>query len=194
MRCADARSSVDGPVVTRPFAVLLGLAQVGVLGDALLSVPAGHPRAESSATRVRLTDGETGREILSCVLAPGDRAVLTWRNSLFDLAVTEVFVARREGLELTSVTFADRSGREPPLLRPQDLEDVYHTGGPFRVEGLSRPIHRVVFRVGEIGDPTLRMGGRAVRFLEAVGFGGAIVLTSAPWSSGSAGKEEPCLP
>jgi hypothetical protein len=142
---------------------------------------------------VRLTDGETGREILSCVLAPGERAVLTWRNSLFDLAVTEVFVARREGLELTSVTFADRSGREPPLLRPQDLEDVYHTGGPFRVEGLSRPVHRVVFRVGEIGDPTLRMGGRAVRFLEAVGFGGAIVLTSAPWSS-RPGRRNPCLP
>ena len=163
----------DGLVVLLRGLVPLLLAAVSVLRPA----PA---RAEEPATRVQLTDAATGREILSCALAHGERAVLTWRNSLFDLQVTEVFVARGGGLELASVTFADPSGREPPLLRPEDLDDVYHTGGPFRVEGLSRPIRRVVFRVGEIGDPTLRISGRAVRFLDAVGFGGAIVLQVRP--------------
>jgi hypothetical protein len=147
--------------------------------------PGEPPHARGPATRIRLSEVETGREILSCTLAQGERAVLTWKNSLFRLDVTEVFVARAGRLELTSVTFADPEGRDPPLLRPEDLDDVYHTGGPFRVEGLSTPIGRVVFRVGEIGHPALHIGGRVIRFLEAVGFGGAVTLQSSPWTAAS---------
>ncbi len=109
-------------------------------------------------------------------LEDGAQAVLVWTNSLFGLQVTEVFVSRGGRLELAAVTFADPSGGPPPRVRPEDLDDLYHTGGPFHVEGLARPIRRVVFRVGEIGDPELQVGGRVVRFLDEVGFGGAIVM------------------
>jgi hypothetical protein len=65
-------------------------------------------------------------------------------------------------------------------VRPEDVDDLYHTGGPFHAEGLTRPVARVVFRVGQIGDPVLRMGGRAIRLLDAVGFGGAVRLEAGP--------------
>jgi hypothetical protein len=116
--------------------------------------------------------------------------VLTWRNSLFGLDVAEVFVARAGGLELTSVSFAEPAGGEPPRARREDLDDLYHTGGAFKVEGLSRPVRHVVFRVGAIGNPTLSVAGpcmrppageapvstHRLRFLDAVGFGGSVVL------------------
>jgi len=126
--------------------------------------------------RLELTDAQTGKTLLSRALDDGEQAVLTWTNSLFGLLVTEVFVVRAGRLELDSVTFAHPAGGEPPRVRPEDLDDLYHTGGAFRAEGLSRPVRRVVFRVGEIGNPVLRVGDQVVRFLEAVGFGGAIVM------------------
>jgi hypothetical protein len=135
--------------------------------------PAGAP---PPSTRLELADASTGRPILSRDLAEGERAVLEWTNSLFGLAVTEVFVARGGGLVLDGVTFADPGGAEPPRVRPEDVDDLFHTGGPFRAEGLARPVERVVFRVGEAGRPVLRVGDRAVRFLDEVGFGGAILL------------------
>jgi hypothetical protein len=158
---------------------VLGLALLA-LGLAAPAPAAGTGGPAGEATRVELTDVGSGRTILSIALRQGERAVLEWQNSLFRLPVTEVFVARGGGLELDSVTFGDPSGREPPLVRPRDVDDLYHTGGPFRAEGLARPIRRVVFRVGEIGDPRLRIGGRTVRFVEEVGFGGAIALAAGP--------------
>ncbi len=147
-----------------------------------LGLAAAAPAAGAAGleTRVELTDVGTGRTILSRALREGGRAVLEWRNSLFGLPVTEVFVARAGGLELESVTFADPSGREPPRVKPRDVDDLYHTGGSFRAEGLARPVRRVVFRVGEIGDTRLRIGDRTVRFVEEVGFGGAIALVAGP--------------
>ena len=129
-------------------------------------------------TWLELTDAETGREIVARSLREGEEVVLTWKNSLFGLMVTEVFAARGGGLELTQVTFADPQGREPPLARPEDLDDLYHTGGPFRVEGLSRPVNHLVFRVGEIGDPRLRIGTHLIQMAREVHFGGAVQLVA----------------
>jgi len=133
--------------------------------------PAGH-------TWLELTDAGTGRTIASQLLPDGERLVLTWKNSLFRLPVTEVFVARSGILTLTEITFADPTGREPPRVRPEDVDDLYHTGGPFKAESLSRPFKRVIFRVGEIGNPTIRVGGRTIQLAQEVGFGGAVLLVA----------------
>ena len=139
------------------------------------------------STWLELTDAETGREIFAQALREGEGIVLTWKNSLFGLMVTEVFVARGDRLELTEVTFADPQGREPPQARPEDLDDLYHTGGPFRVEGLSRPVTRLVFRVGEIGNPQLRIGTHLIQMAREVHFGGAVRLVARRPGLGDAG-------
>jgi hypothetical protein len=138
--------------------------------------------APPAHTRLELTDGGTGRKIVSRHLPGGERVVLTWTNSLFRLPVTEVFVAGGGRLTLTEITFGDPAGREPPRVKPEDVDDLYHTGGPFRAEGLSRPVTRVVFRVGEIGQPAITVGKRVIRFADEVGFGGTVVLTARPAS------------
>ncbi len=132
--------------------------------------------APAGPTWLELTDAASGRRIVSLLLPDGERVVLDWTNSLFHLPVTEVFVAREGVLTLTEVTFADPAGREPPHVRPEDVDDLYHTGGPFRATGLSRPFRRIVFRVGEIGKPTIRVGHHVVRLAEEVGFGGRVLL------------------
>lgn len=141
-----------------------------VLGlSAWVLAPAGH-------TWLELTDARTGRRIAAQLLPDGERVVLTWKNSLFGLLVTEVFVANSGILTLTEITFADPTGREPPRVTPADVDDLYHTGGPFKAEGLSRPVRSVVFRVGEIGHPTIRARNVLVDFAREVGFGGAVLL------------------
>jgi hypothetical protein len=127
-------------------------------------------------TCLDLADAETGRKIASHVLRDGDPVVLTWRNSQFALMVTEVFVARAGVLTLTRVTFADPQGLPPAAVRPQDLDDLYHTGGAFSAQGLSRPFRRIVFRVGEIGKPRIEIRGRTVDLEDEVGFGGRVIL------------------
>ena len=129
-------------------------------------------------TWLELTDERTGRKILSRPLPDGEQVVLTWTNSLFRLPVTEVLVAGSGVLTLTEITFADPAGREPPRVRPEEVGDLYHTGGAFKAEGLSRPVTRVVFRVGEIGHPAMKVGNRVVQFVDEVGFGGAVLLTA----------------
>ena len=134
--------------------------------------------APTESTWLELTDAETGRRILSQLLPDGGKVVLTWTNSLFGLPVTEVFTAGHGILTLTAITFSDPTGREPPRVEPADVDNLYHTGGPFRAEGLSRPVSRVVFRVGELGNPALRIGSRVVQFAREVGFGGAVLLVA----------------
>ena len=134
--------------------------------------------ASAGQTRLELTDAGNGRRIASYLLADGEKVVLTWTNSLFGLPVTEVFVAGGGTLTLTAITFADPSGREPPRVRPKDVDDIYHTGGPFKAEGLTRRLSRVVFRVGEIGNPTIKVRDRSVQLAREVGFGGAVLLTA----------------
>ena len=139
----------------------------------VLSPRAGRPRG---LTWIEISDADNGRQIFAGALSPGEEIVLTWINSLFKLTVTELFAARAGRLELTRVTFADPRGLPPPAARPADLDDLYHTGGPFHVEGLARPLTRAVFRIGEIGNPTLTIGDRTLALKQEVGFGGAVRL------------------
>jgi hypothetical protein len=132
----------------------------------------------SGHTRLALTEVGTGKKICSALLDDGEEVVLTWRNSLFGLRVTEVFQARHGTLVLTEVTFADPQGPSPPVVAPTDVDDLYHTGGPFSARGLAKPFKQVVYRVGAIGDPTLKVRDRVVAFKEQVGFGGGGVLTA----------------
>ena len=129
-------------------------------------------------TRVELTQADTGKTILSIVLRDGEQAVLTWRNSLFGLDVTEVFQAEAGMLILDEVTFADPRGLPPPTVSPADVDDLYQMGGPFTARGLDKPFRRVIFRVAEIGDPKMRIRDRVVAFKQAVGFGGGVILTA----------------
>ncbi len=150
-------------------AALIGLP--ALWASSWIPAPRGH-------TRLNLTDAGSGRPIVSQLLREGDEVVLTWTNSLFGLTVTEVFAARGGVLALTQVTFADPRGGEPPLVTTADVDDLYHTGSPFKAMGLSRPVSRVVFRVGEIGDPKVRVGEKLVDLFREVGFGGAVRMVA----------------
>lgn len=132
-------------------------------------------------TMVQLTHGETGKRISCAVLRDGETLALAWTNSLFRLLVTETYVAGGGMLVQTGVTFADPSGKEPPLVKPEDVEDLYHTGGPFKAEGLSKPFRRIVFRIGEIGNPVLKIRDHAIELAKEVGFGGSVFLESSLW-------------
>jgi len=127
---------------------------------------------------VQITHGDTGKRIGCTVLRDGETLILSWTNSLFRLLVTETYVAEGGMLVQTSVTFADPSGNEPPIVNPEDVEDLYHTGGPFKAEGLSRPLRRVVFRIGEIGNPVLKIRDHGIAFAKEVGFGGSVIIES----------------
>lgn len=134
--------------------------------------------APSGYTRIHIKEAGTGRKILYQVLRDGEEAVMTWKNSLFGLNVTEVFEAEGGLLVLTQVTFADPRGSAPPRVRPADVDDLYQTGGAFSARGLRKPFQQVVYRVGEIGDPRMRVRGREVAFKQEVGFGGSVILNA----------------
>jgi hypothetical protein len=144
--------------------------------SALLLVLASRTSRPRGVTRLELTDAENGRKIFADALPDGEEIVLTWKNSLFNLTVTEIFAVHAGALILRSVTFADPRGLPPPLARPDDLDDLYHTGGPFHVEGLHRPLTHAVFRIGEIGDPRVTFGHHALHLKQEVGFGGSVRL------------------
>lgn len=132
----------------------------------------------SGYTRLELTDPETGNTFASFVLDDDEQVVLTWRNSIWGLDVTEAFVAKSGLLIQTEVTFAHPDGSPPPRVTPQDVDGLYHLGGAFSAKGLARPLHRVVYRVGKIGKPKMRIRDRVIEFKPLVGFGGRVVLTA----------------
>lgn len=154
---------------------IFGLAAAGLLlfSALWLCLRVSGPR---ELTWLELTEAGSGRLIYSGLLEHDQKIILSWKNSLFGLMVTEVFAARAGRLDLTEVTFADPHGAPPPNVRPEDLDDLYHTGGPFHVEGLSRPLTHAVFRIGEIGDPRLSIGDHLVHLKQEAGFGGAVIL------------------
>lgn len=166
----SAHSTLRG--FTSPRKVLFGAAcLVLVLGLAGQITAPGF-------TRLSLADPDTGRVVFSGVLHDGGPIRLVWRNSLFDLDVTEGFVTENGSLIQTEVTFADPRGLAPPPVPASDIEDLYHTGGPFSARGMRRAFTQIVYRVGEIGDPKMTIGARAIAFKQEVGFGGRIVLST----------------
>jgi hypothetical protein len=149
--------------------LLLILFPVGLMLASFSIVCAGE-------TLVQLTNGDTGKKIGCATLRDGETLILSWTNSLFRLFVTETYIAEGGIIIQTGVTFADPSGNEPPIVSPEDVEDLYHTGGPFKAEGLSLPFRRVVFRIGEIGNPVLKIRDQSIAFAKEVGFGGTVIL------------------
>jgi hypothetical protein len=133
-------------------------------------------------TRIDLTEAAEGRQLLCALLTDDERVVLTWRNSQFGLDVTEAFFARRGVLIQDQVIFAIPDGPPPPRVSPEDVADLFHMGGPFDARGLSRPFSRIVYRIGEIGNPKLRVKDRVVSLKKEAGFGGRVILsTSRPF-------------
>ncbi len=129
-------------------------------------------------THVVLTDGDTGRLLLNAILEDGEEMHLTWRNSLFGLPVREVLHARDGRLIQDEVSFFDPAGPPPAPVGAADVEDLYHTGGAFTARGLARPFSRVVYRVGEIGNPRLEVRDRTISFQAETGFGGRVILAA----------------
>jgi hypothetical protein len=116
--------------------------------------------------------------LLSAVLRDGERITLTWRNSQFGLDVTEAFFTRSGVLIQDRVTFDASDGTPPPRVSAEDVDDLFHTGGAFDAQGLNKPFTRVVYRIGEIGNPKLHVQNRTIDFKKEAGFGGRVVLTA----------------
>ena len=129
-------------------------------------------------TRIELTTEGKEPVLLSAVLSEGERITLTWRNSQFGLDVTEAFFTRSGVLIQERVTFAAPDGSTPPRVSAEDVDDLFHTGGAFDARGLSRPFTRIVYRIGEIGNPKLHVQNRTIDFKREAGFGGRVVLTA----------------
>lgn len=110
------------------------------------------------------------------LLKRGEEVRLSWRNSLFGQEVTERFLAQGSFLWLEEVAFEDKISGYTMKVTPQDLADLYHTGGAFRANGIHKPFSHAIFRVGAIGRPRLKIKGREIDFQEQAGFGGIVVL------------------
>jgi hypothetical protein len=153
---------------------MIALISLLLIALGLLSqvTPAGY-------TRIELTVEGRGEKILSIVAPDGEPVTLTWRNSQFGLQVTEVFYARGGLIIQDRVTFSDPNGPPPPRVSAHDVEDLYHTGGTFDARGLSRPFSRIVYRIGEIGNPMIRVKNKTAALKKAAGFGGRVILTTA---------------
>ena len=150
------------------------LISLSLLGLGLLSqfTPSGY-------TLIELTVDSRGEKILSVVARDGEPMTLTWRNSQFGLLVTELFYAQGGLIIQDRVTFSDpRGGAPPPRVSAADVADLYHTGGTFDARGLSRPFSRIVYRIGEIGDPKIRVKNKTAALKKAAGFGGRVILTT----------------
>jgi hypothetical protein len=129
-------------------------------------------------TRIDLTEEGRAAKILTAILPDGERVTLTWRNSQFGLDVTEAFFTRSGVLIQDRVTFAAPDGTPPPRVSPKDVDDLFHTGGAFDARGLSRPFTRIVYRIGEIGNPKLQVQNRTIALKKEAGFGGRVILTA----------------
>ncbi len=157
--------------------ILIGLLLwVSFFGILLASqvIPAGY-------TRIELMAEEGRKTILSDVVPDGEPVTLTWHNSLFRLDVTEIFFAQSGVLVQDRVTFSAPDGSLPPRVSARDIDDLYQTGGAFDARGLSRPFSRIVYRIGEIGNPKMQLKKKTAALKKEAGFGGRVILaTSRP--------------
>jgi hypothetical protein len=170
VRSSNGFSDVEAMRPGTASGIVLGLLLfVGLLVAAQFK-PAGY-------TKIDVTVDGKGR-VLSVVAADGERVVLSWRNSLFGLLVTEVFFVRDGLLVEDQVTFAAADGTPPPRVSARDVDDLFHTGGAFDARGLNRPFSQIVYRVGEIGDPKLQIGDRTLALKQEAGFGGRAILSA----------------
>ena len=156
------RSTLIGLLLWGAFLGLLLVSQI---------VPSGY-------TRIDLVTEAGNKTILSDVVRDGEPVILTWRNSQFGLHVTEIFYARSGILIQDQVTFSSPDGSPPPRVSASDVDDLYHTGGAFDARGLSRPFSRIVYRIGQIGDPKMRVKKKTAALKKEAGFGGRVILAA----------------
>lgn len=123
-----------------------------------------------------ISNKETGKVIWSETVKSGEKFILTWKNSLFNVDVTETYIIKDAFFEQTGVIFHDPEGKQAPTIRPEEVGDFYHTGGAFKAENMSRAFKSIVFRIGEIGNPIIKIKGKDINLKSHVGFGGAIVI------------------
>jgi hypothetical protein len=152
--------------------ILIVIATLLVLVFLLQVSPSGY-------TRIELTEESRGEKLLDLTVQDGEPLTLTWRNSQFGYQVTEVFYAKEGLIVQDQVTFADPGGPPPPRVSAADVADLYHTGATFDARGLDRPFSRIVYRIGEIGNPQIRVKNKPAALKKAAGFGGRVVLTTA---------------
>ena len=127
-------------------------------------------------TRIELMEEARREKLLSIVAPDGEPVTLTWRNSQFGYDVMEVFHAWDGMIIQDQVTFSEPGGPPPPRVSAADVADLYHTGGTFDARGLSRPFSRIAYRIGEIGDPKIRVKNHTVALKKEAGFGGRVIL------------------
>ncbi len=128
-------------------------------------------------TCLEVRDEINGKKLLDLTLEDGEEILLYWRNSLFDLDVSEKFVIEKGTLILREVRFFNSPGSSLPFLDQKDLEDLYQTGGLFSAQGVQKRFTQIEFRIGEIGHPRLKIKGQVLDLKELVGFGGKVRLT-----------------
>ncbi|MCS7286072.1 MAG: DUF1850 domain-containing protein [Anaerolineae bacterium] len=110
------------------------------------------------------------------LLREGEAVQLTWKNSLFGQQVTEHFVVRDGILWLEEVNFDDKTSGYTMVATPEDLLDLYHTGGGFGIKGVKKPFRQIIFLIGAIGNPRLKIKGQELNFQEEASFGGKVTL------------------
>lgn len=131
----------------------------------------------SRKNQIKLIDEDQKKKILEIVLEDSEEIFLYWRNSLFNLDVTEKFIIEKGTLALKEVSFSNPFESSPLSVSPNNLEDLYQTGGVFSVQGVQKRFTQIDFRIGEIGHPKLKIKGQLLDLKELVGFGGKVRLT-----------------
>lgn len=141
----------------------------------LLFLPSFHSFGPSCYP-LTLSDASSGRLIYSTCLYDGESLTYEWKNSLFGLNVTEVFLAWNGSLVLMEIVYRDPYGNPEPLTDPRDLEYLCHQGGPFRVTNVSKAYAEITFMVGRVGKPRISVRDETLNLEEEVGFGGRVIL------------------
>lgn len=121
-------------------------------------------------------DKETGEIIASETVKSGESFSLIWKNSLYNLNVTEIYVIKDTFFEQSGVIFHDPNGKPEPVISASEVDEFYHTGGPFRAMDMSKPFKKITFTIGETGNPVIRLKGKDINLKDRVGFGGRVVL------------------
>jgi hypothetical protein len=125
---------------------------------------------------VTLLDRESGRLIYSACLSDGEAIVYKWKNSLFGLNVTEIFLVRRGSFELFELVYEDPNGNREPQADIRDLDYLCHEGGPFRAVNISKFYQELEFMVGKVGKPKIIINDHLIDLEKEVGFGGRVVM------------------
>lgn len=142
----------------------------------MISLPAGQSPAGAENLTFTITNRETGEIVYTQSLKPGDVITLTWKNSLYNLDVTETYVVRSYFFEQVSIEFNDPNRMDVPEVKPAEVEDYYHTGDPFKVNNISRPFEKIVFLIGDIGNPKIKIKENIIDLKKKAGFGSSIVM------------------